>query len=182
MENFKWIEEPSGEEREALRKYKDFAWEPINQQLRAGDLASDSERATRLLDSVILKGRTTRPVTLYRALEARFIPQEIGEVFCDKGFMSTTVSEKAAIEFYPAAPAAKLVIELPAGASMAAFEHDAAGGEERERLLPRETRLEVTAVEQIHDLERICREQCTSGKHWLSASSTLIKVWLRLLG
>lgn len=180
MSDFEWIDKPTSEELDALMRYKDNASDGMNQNLRSGNLSPKHEKLVRLLDAVIQKGRCTCPLMVYRAESARYVPSRIGNCFCDQAFLSTSTTEEAITELYPEMEAAKLVIAIPRGTPMAKFEYDSAGGEERERLLPRGTNLVVTVVEQITKLQQILREQCTSGKPWLNTSSTLLKVHLRL--
>lgn len=179
MSDFEWIEEPTQEELNALRRYKDDIWREINPALRSGSLSRPHEIQVQHLDSVIQKGRCTCDVRLYRAMSTKYIPGKIGEIFCDLAFLSTTLAETASTEFYPVSQPAKLIIEIPRGMPMAKFDHDEGGGEERERLLPRGTSLVVTAIDEIDDLQQILREQCTVGRPWLKEGSTLLKVQLR---
>ena len=164
------------EEQEALAHFKDFS-DYLNCGLRGGALGEKLTRYCDALDSAVRKGRTTKPLTLYRATCAHYVPVVAGTEFQDLAFVSTSLCLGGLVGFYCADAPVKLVIDYPAGSALACFPYDSGGGGENERLLPRGTKFRVLASREIEDRAAILREQCTTsdrGELYLQRGAKLL--------
>jgi ADP-ribosyltransferase exoenzyme len=164
------------EEQEVLAHYKDFS-DHINCALRGGTLDEKLTRWRDALDSAVQKGRTTRPLILYRATCAHYIPAVVGTAFQDLAFVSTSLCPEGLVAFYCADAPAKLVIDYPTGSPLACFPCDSGGGGENERLLPRGAKFRVMESREIEDRSAILREQCAAsdrGQLYLQTGTKLL--------
>ncbi len=143
MCDFEWTSPLTREEKEALSGYKDSTWMRINPCLRSGNLPIDVKEQVRLLDQAILKGHCTEAVTLFRATGTNCLNIERDVIKVEKAFLSTSLRDDGLGPFFNAENPVKIIIQCPPSTNMAAFEHDDAGGEEHERLLPRETTFRI---------------------------------------
>jgi hypothetical protein len=160
--DFELLDSLRPEEQEALAHYKDFS-DYLNCGLRGGTLDEKLTMYRHALDSAVRKGRTARPLTLYRATCAHYVPVAAGTEYQDLAFVSTSLCPEGLVAFYCADAPAKLVIDNPAGSPLACFPCDSGGGGENERLLPRGTKFRVLASRAIEDRSAILREQCTTS-------------------
>ena len=141
--DFEWTGPLTVEEKNALCGYKDSTWDAINRSIRSGNLSSEVERQVTLLDQAIQKGRSTRAVTLFRATGKSCLTVESDVINPGQAFLSTSLRDDGIGQFFDPDNPVKIIIECPQCTAMAAFEHDNAGGEEQERLLPRGTRFRI---------------------------------------
>jgi hypothetical protein len=142
-DNFEWTSPLTAEENNALHGYKDNTWEFINRSIRSGNLPADLQEQVALLDLAIQKGRSTKAVTLFRATGRNFVTVEGDVIKPSQAFLSTSMLDDCLGQFFDTDSPVKIIIECPPYTAMAAFEHDDAGGEEHERLLPRGTRFRI---------------------------------------
>jgi hypothetical protein len=164
------------EEQEVLAHYKDFS-DHLNCALRGGTLDEKLTRWRDALDSAVQKGRTTRPLILYRATCAHYVPSVVGTEFQDLAFVSTSLCPEGLVAFYCNDAPTKLVIDYPAGSPLACFPCDSGGGGENERLLPRGTKFRVLESREIEHRAAILREQCTAsdrGECYLQRGAKLL--------
>jgi hypothetical protein len=176
MNGFQLLDALLPEEREALAQYKDFS-DDLNAALRTGTLTPDLTRRRDALDSALERSVSTGPLVLYRATCATYFPTEVGTEFTDRAFVSTSLNPQGLVTFYCAEAPAKLVIQYPANQPLACFECDARGGEENERLLPRDIRFRILGRTVVQDRAAILREQCTAfdgGELYLRTGATLV--------
>lgn len=143
MSNFEWTSPLTAEEKGALRGYKDDTWLKINPGLRSGSVPDAIKEHVRLLDNAIFKGRCTEAVTLFRATGNSFLSIEGNVMKPDKAHLSTSLRDEGLGQFFESENPVKIIFQCPLHTNMAAFEHDDAGGEEEERLLPRETAFRI---------------------------------------
>jgi hypothetical protein len=136
------------EERSAVYEYSGAYYREINGTLRGDnpwtDLTPAQLRAeTRRIDAAIAKGTLTAETTLYRGTSVHFLGDLTpGTVLKDKAFLSASRSEDIANRF---GMSAMLKITAPRGTKAVDVSHHA-GGNEREILLGRNTKLKVTSV------------------------------------
>jgi hypothetical protein len=173
------------EEFEAAGYYRGLESRTINTTLRTGEPFSrsgepltgeslDTHRKfmdfeTKNLDSVLEKNRTDVPVVTYRGSESHpsFANLKPGEVFVDKGYMSTSTAKDTAMggEFL-------FHITSPAGTKMGAIVADPTGftgawGGEKEILLGRGTALRLDRRDKTteHGYEQTVMHFTVIGQH-----------------
>jgi hypothetical protein len=166
MRDFEWTVPLSVEEISELRGYKDFTWKTINPRLRSGTALGNENERVILLDQAIEKGRCTQAVTLFRATGSDFVVIENNIIRSDNAFVSTSLDDKCMGQFFESSPV-KLIIECPRHTAMAAFEHDDAGGEEQERLLPRRTRFRVKSHRIVPNKLDVYTEEGPFNRHYM---------------
>ena len=182
MSDFELLEPLTCQERDALANYKNFS-DSLNGGLRNTQLDEELTSHRDALDSALRKGRSTQPLTLYRATCARYVKTEAGDTFSDPGFVSTSLQPEGLLSFYCAEAPAKLIIDYAPGLPLACFPCDAGGGGENERLLPRGITFRVKSTRHVQNRNRILDEQCTNsdrGELYLKTGAKLIILELEI--
>lgn len=133
----------TADELSALEDYAGNEYLAINSHLRGEFRTPDAnvKRSVRQLDSLISKSTISEPVRVYRGIAARVQDVRVGEVFGDKGFVSTSMNADVARQF---AEGLLLRINVPAGTNAVHVP-----GDESELLLPRGSRFKVTGVRRV---------------------------------
>lgn len=130
------------EERDAALAYSGGSHASINRPLRTGDreLSERNAKVVDRLDSMLGHASTPHDMTVIRGEQsdrtlARFRAMKPGEVYTDKGYLSTTVASRMPREFEGNV---EMRISVPAGSKAAPIPALKSG--ERELLLPRNQR------------------------------------------
>jgi hypothetical protein len=143
------------EDQEAIVDYTGMAHGPINRFLRGladeGDDLAEAAPVIERLDGILAKARLAEAVTVYRRIDDDYATDLVeaghgpGSLLRDKGFMSTSRSEKWAFEPSPTGRR-RIVLKLVARAGLRALDIASISRyeEEAEILFARNTRLRVT--------------------------------------
>ena len=138
-----WKASLKGKENSAVAAYTGSAYQSINPALRAGG----NHELAQHIDSALAKAPgTPHELTLTRGVSGSF-PVEVGGVYHDKGYMSTSLSNGFGGNN-------KFVITAPKG-SKGAYLVQSQHSSEKEFLLPRGSQLHVTKVEHIGGVRHI---------------------------
>jgi hypothetical protein len=136
-------------EREAVDDYSGLGFRYVNGRSRGVVIAGGRrdmaavDRQIAALDAAVAKGKLAGTTTLYRGTDMKVLGDiEVGSVFRDKGFLSTSRSQGEARSFDHGA---MLKITAPKGTRAADVSHHT-GGFEKEILLGRNTNLKVTSI------------------------------------
>jgi hypothetical protein len=142
------------EERHAVYEYTGSDATTLNRFLREGRVAPDimtraaMKAETTQLDSAVGKGTLTRETTLYRGTSLATFglmgAPKVGQVIRDKGFLSASTSQDVGHEG-SFRGGLKLTVIAPRGTRGVDASHVAGGGE-KEIVLGRGQRLQVTSV------------------------------------
>lgn len=136
-------EDLTREERGALYEYTGFHYKPVNDALRAGKTHRFVDALDRAIDKAVIPEdiQVHRGIKFHPALaDMRLV--KVGEVFTDEGYQSTTLDRYGSF-----GGGVKLHISVPAG-SRALWVDDVSSNQgEYELLLPRNARLQITAIE-----------------------------------
>ena len=121
----------------------------INDGLREDAyLTKDQESIIENIDSALQKGELPRDTFLYRM--GRTPSNQIGDVFTDKGFISTSTSRSVAESFNPKSSRSDLIrISAPKGTKGGQLNRVSLHPHESEFLLPRETSFRITGFQRL---------------------------------
>lgn len=160
-----WHENLSSDEKRALAGYQNFLYSDVNATLRgkAGDLSPRTKQnvdyAIKHTDKAIGKGSVPSNVKVYRGFtDGNAIlggdPQGlVGSTIQDKAFVSTSLNKSVAVDFARKGKSGMLMeIDVPAGTKAAYMQKLRPESIERELLLGRNSRFQVTGVRKEGDL------------------------------
>lgn len=128
----------------AIDQYSSDGYEGLQSSLRHGEsLTSEEKKIADGMDSVIGKTITTQPIALFRKADDLGI--NVGDTFVDHGFVSTTTRYGIARDFEGVATTNAIVysIRVPAGTKILPLNGGSNWPEEREIVLPRNTKFRV---------------------------------------
>lgn len=142
------------EEQKALKKYQGATYENINTYLRQTEkqASKDTEfkkenykKITDQLDAAIAKGAAEERMIVYRGTRTNVLGKKakVGDIFQDKAYISTTENQEAIRGLFSSPGGNLFHIEVPKGSKMASLD----GVGEYERLLPRNTKLQILGFE-----------------------------------
>jgi hypothetical protein len=132
---------PAGE-KAAVKRYTGSDYYSINSSLRGGQIPD--ENLIRKIDQGLNRGYLERNTILSRGVSQDiFKDMNIGDVFTDHGYISTTVNERASFG------GIKIRIEAPAGTKGQAVDTISRHRGEREFLLPRGTKFKILERKQV---------------------------------
>jgi Protein of unknown function (DUF935)./NAD:arginine ADP-ribosyltransferase. len=140
----------TGEQRDAASRYQEREHREVNAALRGQrSETGDTKATTKHLDSLIgNQSPLTKDMMVYRGMTAQpFSKMEPGMTITDKGFVSTSASEKTAVGFAPGKAKGAIVhIRVPAGKRALHLGKVTGDNVEQEYLLPRNSRFRVTEI------------------------------------
>jgi hypothetical protein len=174
--DFEWTSPLTAEEKNALCGYKDGTWNAINCSIRSGNLPVEVEKQVTLLDQAIQKGRSTRAVTLFRGTGKNCLTIERDVINPGQTFLSTSLRYDCLGQFFDLDNPVKIIIECPPYTAMAAFEHDEAGGEEHERLLPRGTRFRIKSQRTVPNSHNPYEPDGPFNHHYLQLAGRQVSI------
>ena len=90
------------QEKQSIREYQGGAYSTINHALRDGTkMDKDDKQTMKDLDNIIEDNKTTEDITVYRGFAdvSQIKDAEVGSTISDKGYVSTSTSEKVARGF-----------------------------------------------------------------------------------
>jgi hypothetical protein len=160
-----WATSLSSKETKAVGEYtaSGYAW--MNDTLRKGTTAyfapPDAAQKIKALEAALRKAKLDEPIEVTRGVgdlrTAGIDPKTLkpGDIYVDKGFMSTSLKDKP-----PLGGGAHLVIRLPKGAPGAYVNASPVSSHpsEREFLLPPSTKLKVLEIKKVNGVDTVFME------------------------
>jgi hypothetical protein len=140
---------------QALKEYTGSMYTTVNPLLRAGKPVSKEDRnEVKLVDEAFKKAKTTEPIEVYRGISGDFYSGlKDGDVFEDKGFVSTSTDLDTADNFARGDAKAIMKVQVPKGSraisvdSLSVFKKGgAAVRSENEILLDRGGKFKVISI------------------------------------
>lgn len=146
----------TGEKQAVSRYTNDEQYKEINGYFRGkqGDISPENQRAVQELDSALGKSTLAENTVVYRGmtmtpdLRKKFKP---GTTFVDSAYISTSLSQAKAESFSGGADTAVIRIKAPKGTNALAVETISEYADEKEIILPRNSRIVVTKVTESDD-------------------------------
>lgn len=153
----------SATEQEAINYYSGGNYSTINNELRHNPENADNNNKVKAIDAYLNKSVIPKDVTLYRKVSndyAKILKSVIMEgcSFIDRGFISTSTHEETW------SGSLKMVINVPAGSKGAAIKQYSQHKSENEVLLPRNSKLVVTAMDLKTSTIHVTLDQGHFGK------------------
>ncbi len=145
----------SATQRGALKNYTGSGSRPINDYLRKGTVsdsgfsnytATSLERTVKSIDATMRPVPEAMKVTRHVNTDAfgtTNLESLVGDVFRDKGYLSTSISETGVFSSHPV----KMIIDIPPGAQARWVDRISANQGEQEVLLARNTPIKINSVE-----------------------------------
>lgn len=146
---FKYAASLSEDQKKAVGQYTGSEYKNINKHLRFGsELYSENKSVISDLDAAIAGAPPIKPKTLYRAMgkSPTELGMEVGSVFTDAGYNSTTRSARVMFELNDLKT--RVTIKAPQGTTGLQVERISKKKFELEVILPRNTSYKVLKIEQ----------------------------------
>jgi hypothetical protein len=163
-----WAKSLDEHEKGYLSSYTGFAYRSVNANLRKG-VEND---AVKFIDAALEKAPVLdKPVVVYRGVgpesEKVFGVLKSGDVFRDKGYVSTTMSQQVSKQFTEGEASGlptRMEITVPAGGKGAymtgGLEYRVGGKSEAEFLLPRGSKFQVNKILVTKSIRIVSAEVC----------------------
>jgi len=139
----------TSEEKSAFQNYSGAMFRSMNTRLRMGkSVASDDKKDLKLMDQAFARAKPISASTVYRGCGGDlFSGMSVGDIFEDKAFFSTTISQSAASNFVRGDNAILLIIKLGGNAkAIPMWGISQFGKSEKEVLLNRGTKFKITDI------------------------------------
>ena len=141
----------SAAERRGVKSYTDYGFRELNDGLRGNPKPPPvpDKKLMASLDSALSKGKTPTAMVVHRGVSRDMLSKfKAGQAYVDKGYMSTSV-DRGKAENFGGKSGPLLRITVPKGASGAYVEKLSVFKGEKEFLIPRGQRLNITKIETV---------------------------------